>query len=59
MTAREPWFHPFDRNGIEHAAVRKLETPVHELELALNSINRLTRPSLLDTVAEAMGDDDA
>jgi hypothetical protein len=56
MAVRKPWFEPFDRNAAQVEAVRRIEDPAHELELALEAAGWFGARrglSLLDTVAEA------
>jgi hypothetical protein len=57
MARRKPWWEPFDRNAAQVEAVRKVEDPAHELELALEAAGwfgaRRSLP-LLDTAIEAL-----
>ncbi|MCC3333534.1 hypothetical protein [Nocardia abscessus] len=62
MAAREPWFRPYEAAAERADRRHAEELPVHELALASAAehwFEAMTPFSLLDTVAEAMGDDDA
>lgn len=62
MAAREPWFRPYEAAAERTERIEIAELPVHELALAAAAehwFEAMTPFSLLDTVAEAMGDDDA
>ncbi|WP_043735478.1 hypothetical protein [Nocardia asiatica] len=62
MSAREPWFRSYEAAAERAERIEVAELPVHELALAAAAerwFDAMPPFSLLDTVAEAMGDDDA